>query len=309
MRKIYRSKTFGLLIGTGAAISVLLGIAVFRVVMAGCPEGWAEGGIACLLVPTDADLGTHLLSYAFIGTVVLSASAGLMVWQRQCARINSLTAALAVLKGPVEELDSLVESLGLKQKIIVVNSSDLLCFCAGFISPLIYISRGMIIKLTQEELEALLLHEKHHLSTCVPLKILVGKCITAFLFFIPLLRDLLHHYLIEAEIAADQSAIWQQGHRRGIAGALEKLIQQYYVNSMSDSAVAGAANGLPFRIDHLMGRTGGYSFYIPVYRIVTSLVVTVLILAAILVPLPDSHLIIGGATGVVSTYLGQGSGF
>lgn len=309
MIKIYRSKTFGLLIGTGAAISVLLGIAVFRVVMAGCPEGWAEGGIACLLVPTDADLGTHLLSYAFIGIVVLGLSSGFILWQRQWARIKFLTGNLEVLKAPVEKLDSLVKHLGLNQKVVVINSSLLLCFCAGFFSPRIYISRGMIANLTREELEALLLHEKHHLSTYLPLKILTGKCITAFLFFIPLLRDLLHHYLIQSEIAADQSAIWQQGHRRGIAGALEKLIQQYSVNSMSDSAIAGAANGLLFRIDHLTGRTRGYSFYIPVYRIVTSLVVTALILAAILVPLPDSHPIIGGVTGVVSTYLGQGSGF
>jgi beta-lactamase regulating signal transducer with metallopeptidase domain len=248
-----------------------------------------------------------LLSYAFVGTITLSTSAGLLLWRRQWTKIRSLTAHLTLLRAPEEELSLLVHRLGLKGKICIVNSEALLCFCAGFISPRIYVSRGMIAKLTPEELEALLLHEKHHLSNRVPLKILAGRCIASILFFIPLLQDLLQRYLIETEIAADRSAIWHQGHRRGIAGALEKLLQQYSASPMPGSTV-GAADALLHRIDHLTGRTAGYVYPIRIPRIVASLVVTALILATILVPLPSSHPISGSVTSALSIYLGQGIG-
>ncbi len=304
---MYQSRTFKLLIGSGTVLALLLGMAVFRTVLAGCPDGWAAGGLACLFLPTHTDLGTHLLSYAFIGTIVLGASAGLVLWQRQWTKIHSLTANLMLLRAPGEELIPLVNHLGLKGKVCPVNSEALFCFCAGFISPRIYVSRGTIAKLTPEELEALLLHEKHHLVNRVPLKMLAGRCIASILFFIPLLQDLLQRYLIETEIAADRSAIWHQGHRRGIAGALEKLVQQYSTSPTPGSAV-GAADALPYRIDHLTGRTPGYQYPLPLHRLVTSLVVTALILATILVPLPSAHPISGIVTSAVSTYLGQGIG-
>ncbi len=304
---MHQSRTFRLLIGTGTVLALLLGVAVFRTVLASCPEGWATGGFACLFLPTHTDLGTHLLSYTFVGTIVLGASAGLLLWRRQWNKVHSLTTDLTLLRAPEEELSPLVYRLGLEGKICVVNSEALLCFCAGFISPRVYVSRGTIAKLTPEELEALLLHEKHHLSNRVPLKILAGRCIASILFFIPLLQDLLQRYLIEAEIAADRSAIWHQGHRRGIAGALEKLLLQYPASPIPGSAV-GAADALPHRIDHLTGRTAGYVYPIPIPRIVTSLVVAALILATIFVPLPSSHPISGGVTSAVSTYLGQGIG-
>jgi beta-lactamase regulating signal transducer with metallopeptidase domain len=302
---VHQSRTFRLLIGTGAVLALLLGVAVFRTVLAGCPDWWAERGLACLFLPTHLDLGTHLLSYAFIGTGALGASAGLLLWRRQWARIHSLTTNLTLLRAPEEELTPLFHRLGLKGKICIVNSKALLCFCAGFISPRIYVSRGIIAKLTPEELEALLLHEKHHLSNHVPLKILAGRCIASILFFIPLLHDLLQRYLIESEIAADRSAIWHQGHRRGIVGALEKLLQQYSASPTPASAV-GAADALTYRIDYLAGRAAGNTCPIPIPRLATSLVVTILILAAILIPLPSSHPISGGVTSAVSTYLGQG---
>ena len=305
VRPVYQSRTFKLLIGTGTVLTLLLGVAVFRTVLAGCPEGWAAGGFACLFLPTHTDLGTHLLSYAFIGTIVLGASAGLVLWRRQWTKIHSLIANLTLLREPAEELSPLVNHLDLQGKVCPVNSEALFCFCAGFISPRIYVSRGTIAKLTPEESEALLLHEKHHLANRVPFKMLAGRCIASILFFIPLLQDLLQRYLIETEIAADRSAIWHQGHRRGIAGALEKLVQQYSASPATGSTV-GATDALPYRIDHLTGRRPDYIYPIPIRRIISSLVVTVLILASILVPLPSSHPISGGVISAVSTFLGQG---
>ncbi len=304
---MYESRIFKLLIGTSTVVALLLGMAVFRTVLAGCPDGHSAGVFACFFLPTNTDLSTHLLSYVFIGTIALGIPAGLLLWRRQWTKIRLITMNLALLQAPEEELRPLVYRLGLKGKICVVNSEALLCFCAGFISPRIYISNGMIAILTPEELEALVLHEKHHLSNHVPLKILIGKCIALMLVFIPLLQDFLQHYLIEMEIAADDSAIRQQGHSRGIAGALKKLVHQYSTIPVPSSAV-GATDALVYRIDHLTGPTKSFVFSFHVSRIVTSLIVTAFILTTILIPLPSSHPISGHLASTVSIYLGQGIG-
>ncbi len=307
MRRVHQSRTFQLLISTGALSVLLLGLAVFRTVVAGCPDGQAEGWLTCLFFPTSTDLGTHLVSYVFIGTIVLGISAGLLLWRRQSARTRSFTANLMMLRAPEEELSPLFSHLGLEGRICLVKSEAPLCFCAGFISPRIYISYGTMSKLTLEELEALLLHEKHHLSNRVPLKILAGRCISSILFFLPHLKNLLQRYLIEVEIAADQSAIQQQGHRRSIAGALEKLVQQYSARPMTGSAV-GMTAARAYRIDHLTGRTAGYTYPIEIPRIITSLLVMTLILATILIPLPSAHPISDHLASAVPTLSGLAIG-
>ncbi len=277
-----------MLIGTGITLALLLGVAVCRAILAGCPAGWDKGGLACLFLPTHTDLGIHLLSYAFIGTIVLGASSTLVLWQRQWSKTHMLPRNPALLHDPDSKLRPLTHHLGLKGKVHLLDSEVFLCFCAGFISPRLYLSRGTVEKLTPEELEALLLHEKHHLESYAPLKMLAGKLVVSALFFIPVLQDIFKRYLIETEIAADRSAIQYQGHRRGIAGALEKLVQEHATTPARGWAVGGA-DALTYRIDHLMGRPPQHVHRFPLPHLATSFLITALILATILAPLSGSH--------------------
>ncbi len=285
---MHPTRTFKALIGTGAMLSLLLGAAVYRAVLADCPNGWAERDLACFFLPTHTDISIHLLSYAFAGMILLGTYFGLAAWHRQWTRMHSLAGNLARLSTSAGELERLARRLGLKDKVHLLDCKALLCFCAGFISPRIYLSRGIVEKLASEELEALLLHEKHHLKNYDPLRILLGRLMVSALFFLPVLSDILQRYLIEEEIAADRSAIHHQGHNRGIAGVLGKLLPDES-GTVAGVLVASAAGALEYRIDHLTGHTPQHMNFIPIPRLVTSLLITALIMATILVPLSASH--------------------
>ncbi len=299
---MYPDRTFKALIGAGITLALLLGIAAYRAILAGCPDGGGKIDLACLFLPTHTDLGIHLLSYAFMGTILLGTSSWLVLWRRQWSNTRALTRNLALLRASSSDLKLLTWRLGLKDKVCLLDSEVPFCFCAGFISPRIYLSRGMVEKLEPQELEALLLHEKHHLESYDPLKILLGKLVVAALFFIPALRDILEHYLIDKEIAADRSAIRYQGHYKGIAGTLEKLLQEHSTIP-AEGLVAGGAEALSYRIDHLMGHTSQRGVRIPIPHLVTSFLIIALFLATIVAPLSASHPLSGDMASALFSYL------
>ncbi len=291
-----------MLIGASAILLLLLGAAAYRAVMAGCPDYGGGLDFACFFLPTHTDIGIHILSYAFMGTILLGTSFWLLLWHRQWTKVVSLTRNLAVLRAPDSELEPLTRRLGLQNKVCLLNSGGPLCFCAGFISPHIYLSRGMMERLTPEQLEALLLHEKHHLENYDTLKTLLGKLIVSAFFFIPALHDVLKRYLIEKEIAADRSAIRQQGHYRGIAGTLEKLLREHS-NGPVEGLAVGGAEALEYRIDHLTGHAGQHVHRIPFYRLITSFLIVAIILITITIPLSASHPINSDIASTLFSYL------
>lgn len=298
---MHPDRTFKLLIGTSAMLALLLAAAVSRVTMAGCPEGWSESPLACLFLPTHTDLYVHLLGYTFTGAVVSGIFSGLILWRRQWTKGHMLSMESALSPSLTEGLMILIHRLGLQDKVRVLDSDANLCFCAGLISPRIYVFRGAIEKLTTLELEAVLLHEKHHLKNRLPFKKLVVRLIVSILFFIPILQDMLRQFLIEAEIVADSYAIQHQGHRRGIAGALQKMLQEFPKLAWS-SITAGGADALTYRIDCLTGRTPRLRYRVPLKRFVTSVIITAFIAASTLLPLPSSHPVNSALNGVISSH-------
>ncbi len=269
-------------------LALLLGVAVSRAVLAGCPDDHNVSTLACLFLPTHTDLGIHLLSYILLGTILLSITVGLVLWRRQWTGMRRLTGSLALLSAPDGDLKPLTRRLGLEDKVQLLDFEAPLCFCAGFISPHLYLSRWITENLTPEQLEALLLHEKYHLENYHPLKVLLGRLVVATIFFIPVLRDMLERYLIDKEIAADRSAIQYQGHRRGLAGVLDKLVQERSSTPIEGLAV-GATDALEYRIEYLMGHAPQRVRPISFPHLVTSFLATAFILATILVPLSGSH--------------------
>ena len=288
---------------TGVVAAVLLGAAVLRTLLAGCPDGCGMPEYQCLFMPHDIDWPTHLISYVFLGAAGLATGTGYLLWRRQLHRVRRMVRNLARLRVPEDELLPLLRRLDLVGKVVLVDSSDPLCFCAGFRSPLIYVSRGTLATLTGEELEALLIHEKHHLENRVPLKILFGRCLTSAFFFIPYLRDLLQKYLVEAEIAADDHAIRRQGHAGGIIGAIEKLVTHPFTEASPGYAV-GATGALSYRIDHLAGNDTGCSFACRFSHLAVSVFVTTLIVTAILHPLTASVPLVSGIPHLLLGFLG-----
>lgn len=267
---------------------MLLGaIASYRIILAGCPNDCMVN-IVCLLLPTHYDMGLHFLSYFLLGTIFLLTIIGMVIWRGQRKRTLSLVNNLEITNAANAKLDKLLLRVGLKDKVSILDSARSISFCAGFLSPHIYISQAIVDSLTLEQLEALLLHEKQHLENYDPLKTLVSRLFATVLFFIPFLQDILNGYLVEKEIAADQKAIRIQGHNRGIAGALNILIQEN--SSLPNTAWAvGGADSLEYRIESLFGTLPRESFHISFIHIIISFIVIGTLLTLSITPFPGSH--------------------
>ena len=288
---MYPGRAFSALVGGGILLMLLFGAAVLRYLGAGSPASWND--LSCLLLPTKGDVGIHLLSYALIGAVLWGTFSGLASWCRQWISTRRLTrhlASLAVTEGTPELLTSQPK---LKGRVYLIDSDAPLCFCAGLLSPRIYISRAMVDELAPEELEALLLHEKYHLESRDPLKVLLGQSLVSALFFVPILRDLYRRYLTSKEIAADRKAIREQGNLRGLAGALAKLVTEGQ-GGYPEGVGVGAAESVNQRIDHLTGQKG-HPWRGSLPRLVASLAILIIIFGALVVPLQSSHPVAGSA--------------
>ena len=284
MKAMPQNRTFKVLIGGGLMLAVLLVSGLIHALMTACPEGWATLDILCLFLPTHDDVATHLLSYVLAGIIVAGAYRGLLMWLTQRKSLAFLARNLKLNETPDGQWRPAILVPGLKDKINLVDCETPFCFCSGFISPRIHLSRGMAEKLTPEELEAVLLHERHHMENRDPLKILLGSIAVSALFFVPVLKDMFERYLMEKELAADQSAIRHQGHKRGIAGAMYKMLEQK--PAALDSPVASGGHFLEARIDYLLGDNFSHRQNISTLRLAISLFVIAFLVFTMLAPLP-----------------------
>jgi Zn-dependent protease with chaperone function len=128
----------------------------------------------------------------------------------------------------------------------VIDDATPQAFCAGYLRPTVYISRGALEMLSPEELGAVLLHEDHHRSTFDPLRFASARILSQALFFLPALRPLGDRYLELAEQRADEAAVRAgSGDRAALASALL---------AFESAAPAGGAGISPDRVDSLLGR-------------------------------------------------------
>ena len=122
-------------------------------------------------------------------------------------------------------------------------------FCAGYLRPRVYLSRGAVESLSDDELRAVVTHELHHVGRRDPLRLLLARALADGLFFIPLLRRSSERYAALGELAADEAAVRRLGGRGALASALLRF-------SGSDGERAPVVGIAPERVDHLMGDPG-----------------------------------------------------
>ena len=127
----------------------------------------------------------------------------------------------------------------------VIAGSRPEAFCAGYLRPTVYISKGALDSLTSPELHAVLAHEHHHELLRDPLRFAFARILSQALFFVPVLRSLSAHYADLAELNADGAAVNASAGRQGpLASAL--LV-------FDASAPAGASGISSVRVDSLLG--------------------------------------------------------
>ena len=138
-----------------------------------------------------------------------------------------------------KKLRKLIISENRENKTIVVESKEKFAFVLGVRNPKIYVSKGLISDLSREELNAVLLHERHHLENRDTFIMLIASIINTISFLFPVLGDFIRGYKIEREIAADRFAVNKIGNSYILVSALSKIlaappVSAYYAASIAE---------------------------------------------------------------------------
>jgi Zn-dependent protease with chaperone function len=217
--------------GTAAA-GAAVGTAIGSVHRGTVAAGRLELGTVAFSYPTLNAAGGLILALAALGVVTLAGvvRAG---WRQRRAHRRFLTA--------VQVLGQLDGHSG----VTVIAGARPEAFCAGFLKPTVYISRGALDVLGPAELEAVLAHEHHHRQVRDPLRLACGRVLAHALFFVPVLRPLRDQYAELAELQADDAAVRvSEGRPQPLASAL--LV-------FDASAPHGASGISATRVDSLLG--------------------------------------------------------
>jgi len=113
-----------------------------------------------------------------------------------------------------------------KSRVVEIRESKPVVFCFGLWRPKTCISSGLIKILRKDELEAVLLHEHHHVVSREPIKLFIIKYSQNILFFLPGLKTLIKKYFTFSELAADELATDSFRNRSKLSRAIFKISER-----------------------------------------------------------------------------------
>jgi Zn-dependent protease with chaperone function len=143
---------------------------------------------------------------------------------------------------------SLAHGVGLDGRLTYLATPAPTAFCAGLLRPRLTLTAGLVDRLNDAELTAVLLHERHHLRCRDPLRYLLLHVLTAGLFMVPLALVLQRWVETRMELAADRAAL-ERLPRGALAGALAAVLA---VPTAMPAGMA-ALSATEARIAHLAG--------------------------------------------------------
>jgi beta-lactamase regulating signal transducer with metallopeptidase domain len=109
--------------------------------------------------------------------------------------------------------------------VLIVKNTKLTAYTIGLFKPKIIVSKALAMKLSQDQLEAVVLHELYHLRSRHLFWLLLSKLVSSLFFFIPLVEYLAQQLKTEFELAADAFVVEKQKTRDHLCGSLALNIQ------------------------------------------------------------------------------------
>lgn len=222
------------------------------------------GAIGCVFVPllisrlSDHGLGglvghgqDLLPALAF----VLLVGAGLALGVRSLRRGIIASHALARRVGALalelpDELAQAAGAAGLAGRVVLVDCEEWFSFAYGALTPHVAVSRGLLEGVSDDELRAVLEHERYHVRNLDPLKVLLVRALPATFFFVPALAGLRSRYVAGRELAADRRAVRACG-RDPLVAALLKVVRGPAWGELQVAAAIGGPELLDLRVTQL----------------------------------------------------------
>jgi hypothetical protein len=148
------------------------------------------------------------------------------------------------------ELTAAAKRAHLSGRLSLVDTDGSFSFAYGALRPRVALSRGLLEATSPRELDAVLEHERYHVSNLDPLKLMLTRSLLSAFFFIPALRGLRTRYMAGRELAADRRAVEAHG-RTPLAGALLKVVRGPGWDELQTAAAIGGTELLDARIAQL----------------------------------------------------------
>lgn len=146
-------------------------------------------------------------------------------------------------------LAAFVDELDLVGRVVVVRDTQPYAFCHGILDPSVYVTTGLVELLGDDELRAVLAHERAHLRHRDPLRNLAARMLSRLMLFVPLHEEAYRSYRLGRELGADREAVGVTS-RPQLASALLKLLGSSEPHPPRSSAVV-AFGDLEERIRHI----------------------------------------------------------
>ena len=206
-------RAFGLVLALGVVSSVILVGLLARViphashVFAGGPDDLVDAITLVVLVLATCGIALGLASLFRQLLMTLSL-------------IRSLVARRVTTPRRVARA---ARQLQLAGRVDVVADVRPFSFCYWFRDPRICVSTALVRRLDDDELRAVLIHERYHLRHRDPLRVVIARYFAAGLYVVPVVDELATFYALQKEIAADDDAVRHVGVAP-LAGALYKLL-------------------------------------------------------------------------------------
>jgi hypothetical protein len=230
------------------AAAVAVGTAIGSVHRASIGTGHLDVAGLALSHPELNAAAWLLIGLAAVGATAITVACG-ATWRQRSAYRSFL-----------ERFD-VVGRVDGHPNVAVIAGSRPEAFCAGYLRPRVYISRGALESLTTPQLEAVLAHEHHHQLVRDPLRFAAGRILARALFFVPVLRPLVERDAVLAELNADRAAVRASAGRQGpLASAL------LVFDASAPPGVSGISSA---RVDSLLGEP--VRWQLPVWLLAASL--------------------------------------
>jgi Zn-dependent protease with chaperone function len=203
---------FGATVICGVVGGVLVPLSLARMSHGGLIELWSDR--TSLLAP--------LVLFVLI---VVGLGLGTRAFVRQAIASRVLSRRVRVLAATAPEaLSQAAWQTGLAGRVVLVDAADSFSFVYGVMTPRVAVSRGLLERTTDDELRAVLEHERYHVRNIDPLKAALVRVLCEALFILPALESLRTRYVAGRELAADRRAVALCG-RHPLAGALLKVVR------------------------------------------------------------------------------------
>jgi len=204
----------------------------------------------CLTALKKNSLQHRLLDFLFYGLIAYTTLKILLRIIKQSYLTWKLEKRIEVQKDvrATKRLKKKYREWGIE--IAVIRDRTFLALAMGIFRPKILLSTHVLDCFTEQEVEAILLHEWHHCKNRDPLKLFLVILFTDSMKYVPVLKGLAHHYKVWRELLADRFVIHRMGSAYELGSVLLKLTGQEHRQFAAGVSFADVA--INYRIQQMI---------------------------------------------------------